>query len=143
MANDSQERLWQEQMHRQYCAWIESINASNRAIAYGGPALVIDPNNRRERMEGLCAGETMWFDVKDGPASQRGRHRFVGPNWHGPFPEYSVVSVLSRPRPPTAAECVRVLLDFKTDAEATGSAAGVRPGFLRRVRAALHFMPRG
>jgi hypothetical protein len=144
MATDAQERLWQEQMHREYCSWVESINASNRANANGGLSLITDPETGRQKMEGLRPGEMAWFDVTDGPPSQRGRCHFYGPDWHGPFPEYGIVDMLIAGRPLTVRECLNALLDFKTEAQSVTTEAGPRrddPGMLRRLRAALHLKP--
>lgn len=131
----------------EYRAWIESINASNRARAQecGGPALIIDPETGREKMEGLRPGEMVWYDVNGGPRSQRGRRRFYGPNWHGPFPEYGIVEMLTTGFPRTPSECLEAILDFKTEAQTADTASAPRrddPGMLQRLRAAIHLKPR-
>jgi hypothetical protein len=144
MTTDDEKRLWQEQMHQEYCSWIESINASNRARARadGGPALVTDPETGRQKMEGLRHGEMVRFDIKDGPRSQRGRRHFYGPDWHSPFPEYGIVEMLAAGRPPTAKECIELIFDFKTEGQ-SGRSVPRRddPGMLQRLRAALHLKP--
>jgi hypothetical protein len=146
MATDDQERLWQKEMHREYCSWVESINASNRANAHanGGHALITDPETGRQKMEGLRPGEMVWFDVTDGPQIQRGRRHFYGPGWHGPFPQFGIVEMLTAGRPPTVGECLDAILDFKTDAQSVTAGAAPRrddPGMLQRLRAALHLKP--
>lgn len=110
MAIDAQKRLWAEQMHQEYSAWIESMNDCNRARAQanGGPALITDPATGRQRMEGLHPGEMVWFDVKDGPQSQHGRRRFYGAGWHGPFPEYGIVTIEERAVPSYLRRWVRL-----------------------------------
>ena len=147
MADEVQERPWQQEMHRDYCSWVESINASNRANAriHGGPALITDPETGRQKMEGLRPGEMVWFDVADGPRSQRGRRHFYGPDWHGPFPEFGIVEMLVAGRPPTVRECLEVILDFKIGAQSVGAGSPRRPGaagMLHRLREAFHFRPR-
>jgi hypothetical protein len=144
MATDAQKRLWQEQMHKEYCSWIESINASNRAHANNGPALITDPETGRQRMQGLGPGQMVWFDVKDGPQSQRGRRHFYGPNWHGPFPEYGIIDMLTAVRPPTAQECLQLIFDFKTVRQSVAARTAASRddfGILQRLRAALHLKP--
>jgi hypothetical protein len=144
MATDAQKRLWAEQKHREYRGWIESINATNRANGNGGPVLITAPETGRQRMEGLRPGQMVWFDVKDGPQSQRGRRHFYGRGWHGPFPEYAIVDMLIAGRPPTARECVSAILDFKTDGQSVGTRTGPQrndSGLLRRLCAALHLKP--
>jgi hypothetical protein len=131
----------------EYRAWIESINASNRANAHanGGHALITDPDTGRQKMEGLRPGELVWFDVTDGPQSQRGRCHFYGPGWHGPFPEFGIVDMLIAGRPPTARELLGAILDFKTEARSSGVPAASRRddrGMMQRLRAALHLKPR-
>jgi len=144
MATDAQKRLWEQQMHQEYSAWIESMNAGNRARAHanGGPALITDPDTGRQRMEGLRPGQMVWFDVKDGPRGQRGRRHFYGAGWHGPFPEYGIIEMLSAGRPPNLLECLRVIFDFKTTGQHAATRIAPRrdePGMLQRLRAALHF----
>jgi hypothetical protein len=146
MATDAEEHLWQQETHRDYCSWVESINASNRANAliHGGPALITDPETGRQKMEGLRPGEMVWFDVTDGPASQRGRCHFYGPGWHGPFPKFGIVEMLTAGGPPTPEECLDAILDFKTEARSIGARAAPRrddDGILQRLRAALHPKP--
>jgi hypothetical protein len=108
MATDAQKSLWQEQMHQEYCVWIESINAGNRARAHfnGGIALITDPETGRQRMDGLNPGQIVWFDVNDGPGSQRGRRHFYGRGWHGPFPENDLLTTIRDHLrgPPTLAD---------------------------------------
>lgn len=164
MATDAQKRLWERQMHQEHTSWIESINNANRARARanGGHALVTDPDSGRENMEGLQPGQMGWYDVKDGPPSQRGRRRFYGPGWHGPFPEYSVfetpaagsptplpehsvLEMLAAGRPPTPQESLAAILDFKAEAHSLAASVASKAGgsgMLQRLRTALHFKPR-
>jgi len=130
----------------EYRAWIASINASNRARALesGGVALITDPDTGRQRMEGLRPGEMVWYDVKDGPQSQRGRRHFYGRNWHGPFPEYGIVDMLATGRPPTAKECLQLIFDFKNVRQSVDASTAPRRndhGMLQRLSSALHIRP--
>ena len=139
MTTDAQEHLWQQEMHRDYCSWVESINASNRASAHanGGHALITDPETGRQKMEGLRPGEMVWFDVTDGPTSQGGRCHFYGPGWHGPFPKFGIVEMLTAGGPPTPEGCLGAILDFKTEARSIGARAAPRrddDGILQRLR---------
>jgi hypothetical protein len=143
MTTDAQKRIWEQQMHQEYCSWIESINAGNRARAHlnGGLALITDPETGRQKMEGLHPGQMVWFDGKDGPRSQQGRRHFYGPDWQGPFPEYGIVATLSRGRPPNALECLRAVFDFVTAAQDTDARRAPQrtdAGLIRRIGAALH-----
>ena len=163
MATYEQKRRWEREMHQEYSAWIDSINAGNRARAQenGGPALITDPETGRQRMEGLRPGETVWFDVKDGPRSQRGRQRFSGSDWHGPFPEYGVVPEEEGPplnfaerewaaaaqrtkneltrKAPLCLRLLHAIFDFKTAGHSTAARTALRgpPTLMDKVHALL------